>query len=706
MSETSKKLTVSFGAFSCTLAGFDDPFPIMKQVVDYFQQLAASDPAFGAHPERPSTDALKAIAEARAGIPVEAEMNGDEVVLRQAEPMRDQELAEPEVDWTQDSDEVGAGPEAEWAPDLFADDVVGDDVVGDEEPADLAFSATMAEAEAPAVSLFDAPPVASEEAHAVADTDCDDTVDTDEDVSAQAGPDTTAVEDAPVDPQPTATQIAAMRWMAPAPDVALSDAVQAAQVEAAAIAFGLIDCARDLTEAEVARQQSEVEAQRAAELIPEAPEVADARDEPVAEMAQPEEAAAPEPEAQRADAEADEEDTDDLAAAILSRLDASSAAEPVDVPAAEDLSAPEPAESNQDEAPADASAEISPAAMERPGIPEWAAELIADEPVVDTPETDDHAATPKPASEKEDVLANLPDQLENFTKAPSGQEDEEGRDESALDRILGALRSRAASLAADISNVAKPEDAAATDVAESDAAEVGDDAQPVAAEAQAADVAPETVSPEPGAEPVAAETAADADAPPVRLGFGSAGGPDAAPQPAPEPVRDLLNEAEKLEHIFGERDSDTDAFGWDAATRAPEADRRPAATPLVLTPQHMVPSAETAGAPALVAAEDTAPQSTDAADLRAYAKQVGAASLPDLLEASAAFVTLVAGRQSFSRSELLGMLGELNDQPASQEARIKSFGKLLRGGRIQRAENGAFEMSDFARQQYEQRASA
>ena len=92
MADFAKKLTVSFGAFSCTLSGFDDPFPVMRQVVDYFQQLATSDPSFGAHPERPDTDALKALAEETSGLRVDAEIVEDEVILRSAEDTPDSSI--------------------------------------------------------------------------------------------------------------------------------------------------------------------------------------------------------------------------------------------------------------------------------------------------------------------------------------------------------------------------------------------------------------------------------------------------------------------------------------------------------------------------------------------------------------------------------------------------------------------------------------
>jgi len=97
MADFAKKLTVSFGAFSCTLSGFDDPFPVMSQVVDYFQKLSKSDPSFGAHPERPDTEALRVLAEKTSGLAVGAEMKGDEVVLSSVPDEIEPEFAEPKT---------------------------------------------------------------------------------------------------------------------------------------------------------------------------------------------------------------------------------------------------------------------------------------------------------------------------------------------------------------------------------------------------------------------------------------------------------------------------------------------------------------------------------------------------------------------------------------------------------------------------------
>ena len=73
---------------------------------------------------------------------------------------------------------------------------------------------------------------------------------------------------------------------------------------------------------------------------------------------------------------------------------------------------------------------------------------------------------------------------------------------------------------------------------------------------------------------------------------------------------------------------------------------------------------------------------------------MGATKLPELLEAAAAYMSFVEGRDQFSRPQLMGKVRQVQREDFTREDGLRSFGQLLRAGKIEKIKGGRFTVSE------------
>ena len=110
--------------------------------------------------------------------------------------------------------------------------------------------------------------------------------------------------------------------------------------------------------------------------------------------------------------------------------------------------------------------------------------------------------------------------------------------------------------------------------------------------------------------------------------------------------------------------------------------------------------------PRRIAAPQEVAQETQGADSFAdYAAELGANDLPALLEAAASYLSFVEGQDQFSRPQLMTKVRQIEEHNFSREDSLRSFGQLLRAGKIEKISGGRFAVTSDIGYRPEQRAA-
>ena len=781
-SSSSKILTVSYGTFSCTLEGFDDPFSTMRHIAEYFRDLAADDRYFGAEPPTPDAEMLHRIAEREIQRRVEARVTGESVVLRQldtglqedeadapAAEVMDERAPEP-APWSEPepmpepvdepmedmADETGAaaGDELTASSDEGTEEIAQSaEPEAPEEDEDDAFAAAAARAGSIEEKLSRIRAVvertrsrdlgaglaartteesdADEEAmvadmspgfagdidaslisQVMAEQEGDESAGSADEAPADEGPawdfgEVETVEEAVVeeDTEETAPQHTEdheddleARDDGQEPEQTETEAATEAADEgeeatdaaiARIMAGGKADAGDDETD-KLSAEEAELEAETSSEIVLETSMASDD-----AKSAETDEAAELEDEIETAVEEAaapkvtsgEEEEHDELWSVDFDAETAATEAE---------------TEGNAAEEPADEAEEEKGRALDLEA--DWNAEADAaaapkDEPTLESMRAERTLSKSSQLRTPEEESARLESRTEN-----AFAENESSRRRSAIahlkaavaatraDRILSKVVGR--DLASDpeeqkhyredLSKVVKsrPISQVTEPQAESEEPEVAD-------ETPVLDI--ETV----------AETAEDEAPADVDL--------DLAPEIGEEAIEDddERRSSRVKTRLLGPEDTvEPSAYEYEHGDDEAETGSDESSSPLMLVSELRVET-ETGIQPRRVsrdlAAEDRAADADDKGFAH-FADRVGATDLPDLMEAAAAYTAYVEGHPHFSRPQIMRRVAKIDPSiEDSREAGLRSFGQLLRQGRIVKLTRGQFTVAETTRFKPQQR---
>ena len=684
---SSKILTVSYGTFSCTLEGFDDSFDTMKAIAEYFRDLAADDRYFGAEPPTPDAEMLARIAERETARRVEARMGTSGIVLRAAIADEAAAASAPEPVRAE------ATPEPKPAPEATADEMFVPPMPAprDEPPAPVDAESVAAKLQRiRAVVGRSAATTASESyvedlplAEVVADPVMEEAFD-DEDLDiAMAEPVEAFDEEAFEEPAQTFEEPVAAEAADDEEEIAEASSEVGGFEDEDAVFSGAEEILAEIPEEIVAEEVSEEDIAELEALIA----AVDDEEEYAGEDSIDDEASEDD-EVAVAEAEKFEDDEDGW--------------DEVDDDLSADGTIEEPISSKifQLTEAMEADDEADEAYAEDDFDDEDDADLIAAIAAEAEDDQDDDEAAPDLAG-----LDGL-EELEAFAEFDDGELSDD--EEAALMRDLAL--------------------ADADEIDEEDAAELAfDDEDLDEEEIEAVESAREILGAEPDEDEAAmARIMSQTDA--------------AMDQPENKVRRDAIAHlkaayaATEAARALGENPGDDtevrSAFRQDLDTvirpirrvprpesgePRPERPERPRAAPLRLVASQRVDIEPVKAAPATISPvhprraeplerpQAAAPRG--ASSFADYAEEVGATSLAELLEAAAAYTSYVEGVDEFSRPQIMKKVRDLSPDNFNREDGLRSFGTLLRQGRIMKIRNGRFQISEQTRFRPEPRAA-
>lgn len=102
---------------------------------------------------------------------------------------------------------------------------------------------------------------------------------------------------------------------------------------------------------------------------------------------------------------------------------------------------------------------------------------------------------------------------------------------------------------------------------------------------------------------------------------------------------------------------------------------------------------------------ESLPTASGESGFMAFAEKRGASDISEVLEAAASYMSDVEGRPEFSRPMLMSKLKEVKSDTFSREDGLRSFGQLLREGKLRKLKGGRFSITEETEFRQEKRSA-